>query len=210
MKRLLFLSMSFLLSACSWIDDIGTIEKKGSYTVTPTVFSDAEAAGAATVANDALTCIENNLSASFDVFDAQNIQDSIWQIIMYDEVRDRMDATMLGIDFQPWTANDASALCPTPFERIGSPAEISLDGCIRAKLYIGSCNPRQSFSITGSLTLNEFSTERRESVSGEIDGTLFLVQYAKTPEETTRTLTEIGPFRASFQFPVHVGSVWMR
>lgn len=210
MKRLLCLSIPFLLSACSWIDDVGTIEKKGSYTVTPTVSSNEEAVGSATVANDAIMCIEDNLSVSFDVFDAQNIQDSIWQIIMYDEVRDRMDATMLGIDFQPWPANDTSALCPTPFQLVGSSSEISLDGCIRAKLYIGSCEPRQTFSITGSLTLNEFSTERRESVSGEIDGTLFLVQYTQTPEETLQTLTEIGPFKASFQFPVHVGSVWMR
>ncbi len=214
MHRVFILFLLFLMAgggvSCSWIDDINTIEKKGSYEFISSSVEDENAQGSAEITNDSIECINYYDHDRFDVFDAQGFDGAIWQIIMYNQVRDKMDSTMLGIDFKPWAPDDPSTTCATPHEIEGSDVELTLDGCYHATLYVGRCEPRQTFVITGTLSLNEFSVERRESVKGSIRGKLNLVRYVNVEDRSTRSVFELGDFQASFQFPVHVGKVWMR
>ncbi len=203
----IILLFAVTMSGCAWIDDIGTVDKKGSYTFTPTIEASEDASD---VTNDALKCANRYDSMDFDVFDVNGLDDGIYQIIMLDQVRNRMNATQLSIDFVPRALNAPDTPCPTPDEILNTPTETSPTGCVRVKLALGDCSPRQTLIVTGTLTLTDFSTERRETVRGELNGKLNRVQYVETTDETTASVTELGQFSAAFQFPVHVGSPWMR
>jgi len=214
MRRILLffalIGVAVCTAACAWIDDVGTVDKEGSYSFISSSEEDENAEGSAEILNESIECINYHEHDRFDVFDVQGIDGAIWQIIMYDQVRDKMDATMLGIDFKPWAPDNPSATCATPEDLEGSDIELTLDGCYQATLYIGTCSPRQTFAITGTLSLESFSTERRETVKGAIKGKLNHVRYADENDRSTRAVFELGDFQASFLFPVHVGKVWMR
>ncbi len=202
--------VAWLIGGCAWIDDIGTVDTSGSYTFTPSFETTEDPKGSERVTQDSMECIGDHTSKDFDIFDVQSIDDTMWQIIMYDQVRQRESATILGITFAPWSASDPTVSCPPPEDLVGSSAEVTIDGCIRATLALGVCKPQQTYQITGTLTLDAFSTTRRETVSGTLDGKLWLVRYVETSEGRTMAATELGDFSSSFQFPVHVGTPWYR
>lgn len=213
MKSRLTLIMVFianLLGGCAWIDDVGTVDKEGSYTFTPSVEASAQDKGGDGVTNDTIACITEHDTGEFDIFDVQSIDDTIWQIILYDQVRQRETATILGITFAPWGVDAPSDACASPETLVGSEVAVTLDGCVRASLAVGTCQLQQTYQITGTLKLDAFSTTRRETVSGTLEGTLNLVRYIETSEGRTPSVTAIGSFTSSFTFPVHVGAPWYR
>lgn len=202
--------VAWMLSGCAWIDDVGTVDTSGSYTFTPSFETTEDPKGSARVTQDSLECVEDHAAEDFAIFDVQSIDDTMWQIIMYDQVRQRESATILGITFAPWSVSEPSVSCPTPEDLVGSTADVTFDGCIRATLALGVCKPQQTYQITGTLTLDAFSTSRRETVSGALDGKLWLVRYVETSEGRTMSATELGDFTSHFEFPVHVGAPWYR
>lgn len=213
MKNRLILTMLFvtnLLGGCAWIDDVGTVDKEGSYTFAPSVEVTEQDEGGEGVTNDMIACITDHDTGDFDIFDVHSIDDTIWQIILYDQVRQRETATILGITFAPWGADAPSVACAVPETLVGSEVAVTLDGCVRASLAVGACQPQQTYQITGTLKLDAFSTTRRETVSGTLEGNLNLVRYIETSEGRTPSVTVLGGFTSSFTFPVHVGVPWYR
>lgn len=208
--NLILIITLMILNGCSWIDDINTIDKKGSYIIDVSSPLTGVTDGAGAVLEKSIECATDHDQGSFEVFDVNNVEDMIWQISMYDQVRNRMDATSLAIDFEPWPQSDPNVLCPTPAELVGQAVEVTLDGCVRASMTIGACSPNQTYHIIGKLTLDAFSDDRRASVKGALDGKALRVRYWEGKEDTTSARTEIGDISASFQFPVHVGVPWMR
>lgn len=195
---------------CAWIDDVGTIDKSGSYQVVMHAEDVEKDTGGDGVLKDSIACLRAHDAGAFEIFDAQSVDDTIWQIIMYDQVRQRDRATILGVTFAPWSVSEPTVSCPEPSELVGTQTAVTLDGCVRVSLAIGSCKPKQTYQVTGTLTLDAFSTTRRESVSGSIEGKIWLVRYVETGEGKKQAVTEMGDLNAAFQFPVHVGGPWYR
>lgn len=152
-------------------------------------------------------CIDEQFPKKFHQFKTE-AYNGIARIRLYDTIALQHDSNYLGIDFLKYDANLAQP-CPDIQSLIGQDIEITANGCVRAAYLAATCDPPQTFRIVGTLHLDAFSTNRDQSVTGALTGSLQrVVKIAQGDGNYAEKIMELGQISGSFDFVNRSGSIY--
>lgn len=200
MKKLMTaaLAAAILTQACAWIDEVG--KDKGNAELRLT---------SAPTEDPLLACPANAFPIRFSFFDVDAASEQPTAIQMYESYPDILTSQYAMITF---AQRDAQSLqpCSAPDDILGTEQPLTRDGCLRMAVQFNACDSPVTARIQGSLSLDEFSTERGKRIKGKLAGKLVYFEQIKGATETLEREAEIGTVEGEFSFVVHAGAVWNR
>lgn len=192
------LSLSCIgLSACSGIDAYKGIERIGHFALENPIEAGED---------KALSCIFRKFPYDANVFISRETIKNLYQVQFYSDIAEPYKAQVITIDYRERGGD--GLLCPDIMGLVGSEIDLTLDGCARAWINVGSCTGLTALKIVGKLKFTEFSVKRGASVIGEIYGEAVRVIQSQSGGNTVETATHVADFTGNFQFSVAAGAVW--
>ena len=198
MKKFLTAAMTaaILTQACAWLDEVGKDKSSAELRLTSAPTEDTE-----------LACPANSFPMRFSFFDLDNNAEMPAAIQMYETYPDIMTSQYAMITFAQRDARNLQP-CKAPGDILGSEQPLTRDGCLRMAVQFNNCDTPFTARILGSLTLDEFSTERGKRIKGKLAGKLVYFEQIKSATDTLEREAEIGTVEGEFSFVNHAGAVW--
>ena len=183
--------------ACSGIDAYRGIERIGKFALENPIQAGED---------KALSCLLGNFPYDAKVFISREPVDNLYQLRFFDDVADPYTAQFIAIDYRERGGD--GELCPDIKGLVGSDIDLTLDGCARAWINVGTCSGLTSLKIIGKLNFTKFSVTRNDSVIGGITGEAVRVIQSESGGNIVETATHVADFTGIFQFSVAAGAVW--
>lgn len=204
LSRILLLTVpaSLFLSGCAWIDEVGKDESKAELKLT----SSAEDLP------ERFSCPMSQFPISFYYFDADEPFEGSARIRMFHSPVDSLYSNSLTLNFETTNADTLEA-CPKPSEFEGQTFETSTNGCVRAFVQLNGCKEHEdriTAQIAGTVTIDEFSSDRGDRVKGSVQGKLVYVEKIESSTQTLEKTTALGEVEGDFSFVIKAGSIWRK
>ena len=187
------------ISGCAWIDEVG--EEDSS--------AELRMISASETLPEVLSCPADQFPIQFYYFDADEPFEGSARIRMYRSVAEALYSNQLTLNFEKVNA-DTLEDCPDPSTFAGQTFDITPNGCVRAYVQFNACDQKITARIQGTVTFDDYSTDRGDRVSGSIQGSLQFAEQIKSTTDTFERTTDIGTVEGEFSFVNLAGSIWRK
>ncbi|MBQ9394579.1 MAG: hypothetical protein IJU23_03550 [Proteobacteria bacterium] len=204
MKRTSVLTAGFIaalvlgLSGCAWIDEVGKDKSQAEFRLTPASSEDTD---------DMFSCARSQFPVHPYHFETNAPKDSITTIGMYRSPTEKLRETSVFIQFVGVNA-DTLEDCPAPSTLVESDVDVGINGCVRASILFSSCDDKILLRVSGTLHVDEFSTERGGRMAGSLSGSLEYVEYVESSTDKIERRTNVGTVEGEYSFVNKAGDVW--
>ena len=198
-KLLLLIALGSGLPACAWIDEVGKDKSYATIEISDTVSG----------LDSDLQCVADKLPIEFWDFGSDEPFDGFARLHFFETLSNTISGNYMEIRFMD---RDSETLetCPKVSDYEGTTFELTRNGCVRATLQVNRCDPRISAQILGEMTLDSYSVQRRDWVSGTFNGKLVYFHQVTSSTETEEVSMNIANVSGKFAFVNHAGPIWER